>query len=164
MTKETLPQLQDKTKAVLAWTAAAAISLACLGGCSAGGAGGAGSAGPSDLGPASDLAAGDAEGSIDLIRGADLNGTVIDFDAEGFTLRPTEGDDETAKIPLQDVGTDRRVDFASNVQVSAVTHDRATGTSDEASASVEDLKVDSSVFVWLDEAGAARKIVLFRLA
>ncbi|WP_270298542.1 hypothetical protein [Eggerthella sinensis] len=152
---------QDKTKAALAWTLAAAMALACLGGCSV-----SETEGPSDaegFDRLADLPAG-GDALSNQLSGADLYGEVVDFDAGGFTIRPTEGDEQTAKIPLQDQGTDRIVRFAAQPEVSVVTFDRASGTASEAPAALDEIKTDSSVYVWLDNEGEARKIVLFRLA
>ncbi|MEG0504455.1 MAG: hypothetical protein RR547_07390, partial [Raoultibacter sp.] len=70
----------------------------------------------------------------------------------------------TAMKPLQDVGTDRTIAFAANVQTTNVTYDRNTRRSVESPATTSDIKIDSSLYVWLNDAGEAQKIILFHLA
>lgn len=161
-TKKRSKRLQ-KTTPTVACIFAALLVLVCLGGCVA-------QKTPSEtesnaMSQANDVAEQErGESLADSMDSADLSGDVIDFDSTGFTLRPTQGDEETAMKPLQDVGTDRTIICAANVEVSNVYHNRNTGTSEETSATVSDIKIDSSVYVWLNNAGEARKIILFHLS
>lgn len=149
-------------KRAAACVVAGMLALACLSGCANLGGGSSNSSGIDGLGPVDDRPAADA--LADKLDGADVVGTVVDFDEGGFTLRPTQGDEQTALIPLEDVGTDRTVPFAANPTVSIATFDRNAGTSSEAPGTLADVKIDSAVHVWLDDAGAAREIVVFRVA
>lgn len=156
-------QENDKARALLALAISATLFFVCLTGCSA----------PSsstniseeeNIGATSDSSATDKKDTQALLQSADLQGSVANFDAKSLTIRPVQGDDETAVQPLQDVGTDETVSFADNVRVSTVTYDPDTRASQEAPSSLEDIKLDSSVFVWLDDAGAVSRVVLFRMA
>ncbi|MEG0374841.1 MAG: hypothetical protein RR505_11255 [Raoultibacter sp.] len=155
--------IAKKTTTAAACVLAALLFLTCLGGCTAPKTSEA--TANNTLGQAQDRAEQGSEDALaNSMESADLVGTVVDFDSAGFTFRPTQGDDETAMKPLQDVGTDRTIAFAANVQTTNVTYDRNTRRSVESPATTSDIKIDSSLYVWLNDAGEAQKIILFHLA
>ncbi|RDB64307.1 hypothetical protein C1878_00095 [Gordonibacter sp. 28C] len=96
------------------------------------------------------------------LSGADLNGLVVDFDESGLTLRPDEGDDETAKISLIETGAEQRLEYADGCQFVIAHGNVSTGTVSEEPATAETVKKDASAYVWLDASGLVEKVAVFR--
>ena len=83
-------------------------------------------------------------------------------DAVGFTLRPDQGDAETAIIALEETGEERYLEYAAGCAFVIAQGDVATGEVTEVPATAEVVKKDASAYVFLDTDGLVSKVAIFR--
>ena len=88
-----------------------------------------------------------------MLTQADAVGLVVDVDGSGFTLRPDQGDAETAIIALEETGEERYLEYAAGCAFVIAQGDVATA---------EVVKKDASAYVFLDTDGLVSKVAIFR--